>query len=194
MDSKTVTQKSRTNTLLIRVNQSEPYHKEEYVNISTSRVSDEQDKHGKWRKIRDKCMKGTQVSYFFSFSNACHVSCVWPTSLKLGCIPYDPGSSARPISIRKHKKSPHTFAHLVNFSNVVETSCYFDHRIKQTFHMFSLCDLRFVLCSRGLDVLRAQRIIGFILITHKSPRSNNWITWLLISTRSFLRWHILVWE
>ena len=26
--------------------------------------------------------------------------------------------------------------------------------------MFSLRDLRFVLCSRDLDVLRAQRIIG----------------------------------
>ena len=38
--------------------------------------------------------------------------------------------------------------------------------------MFSLHDLRFVLCSLDLDVLRAQRIIGFfILITHKSTRS-----------------------
>ena len=31
----------------------------------------------------------------------------------------------------------------------------------QTFRMFSLRDLRFALCSRDLDVLRAQRIIGF---------------------------------
>ena len=29
--------------------------------------------------------------------------------------------------------------------------------------MFSLRDLRFVLCSLDLDLLRAQRIIGFIL-------------------------------
>ena len=29
--------------------------------------------------------------------------------------------------------------------------------------MFSLRDLRFVLCSRDLDVLRAQRIVGFYL-------------------------------
>ena len=29
--------------------------------------------------------------------------------------------------------------------------------------MFSLRDLRFVLCSRDLDVLRAQRIIGFFI-------------------------------
>ena len=40
--------------------------------------------------------------------------------------------------------------------------------------MFSLRDLRFVLCSLDLNVLRAQRIIGiFILITHKSTRSEN---------------------
>ena len=45
--------------------------------------------------------------------------------------------------------------------------------------MFSLCDLRFVLCSRDLDVLRAQRIMGFfILITHKSTRSKSPVTWL----------------
>ena len=45
--------------------------------------------------------------------------------------------------------------------------------------MFSLRDLRFVLCSRDLDVLRAQRIIGFfkILITHKSTGSENSIAW-----------------
>ena len=44
--------------------------------------------------------------------------------------------------------------------------------------MFSLRDLRLVLCSRDLDVLRAQRIVGFlILITHKSTRSENPITW-----------------
>ena len=45
--------------------------------------------------------------------------------------------------------------------------------------MFSLLDLCFVLCSLDLDVLRAQRIMGFyILITHKSTRSENPITWL----------------
>ena len=40
--------------------------------------------------------------------------------------------------------------------------------------MFSLLDLHFVLCSRDLHVLRAQRIIDvFILITHKAARSEN---------------------
>ena len=49
---------------------------------------------------------------------------------------------------------------------------------EQTFHMSWLLALGFVLCSRDVDVLRAQRIIGFfILITHKSTRSENWITW-----------------
>ena len=44
--------------------------------------------------------------------------------------------------------------------------------------MFSLRDLRFVLCSRDLDVLPAQRIIGFfIFITHNSTRSENAVTW-----------------
>ena len=54
---------------------------------------------------------------------------------------------------------------------------------KQTFRMFSLRDLRFVLCSRDLDVLRAQRIMGFFdLITHKSTRSENAITCLRFLT------------
>ena len=49
--------------------------------------------------------------------------------------------------------------------------------------MFSLRDLRFVLCSYRLDVLRAQRIIFisfFILhvVTHKSMRKENPITWV----------------
>ena len=40
--------------------------------------------------------------------------------------------------------------------------------------MSSLGDLRLLHCSRDLYVLRAQRIIGFlILITHKSTRSQN---------------------
>ena len=43
--------------------------------------------------------------------------------------------------------------------------------------MFSLLDLRFVLSSLDLDVLRTQRIMGFlIVITHKSKRSKNPIT------------------
>ena len=45
--------------------------------------------------------------------------------------------------------------------------------------MFSLRDLHFVLCSRDLDVLRTQRIIGFlILITHKSTKSEDLIAWM----------------
>ena len=44
--------------------------------------------------------------------------------------------------------------------------------------MFTLRDLRFVLCSLDLDVPCVQRIMGFfILITHNSMRSENSITW-----------------
>ena len=39
--------------------------------------------------------------------------------------------------------------------------------------MFSLRDLRSVLCFLDLDVLRAQRTMGFFLITHKSTRSDH---------------------
>ena len=53
----------------------------------------------------------------------------------------------------------------------------FDHRI----NVFSLRDMRFLLCSLDLDVLRAQRSMGFfILITHKPTRSENPITWLFV--------------
>ena len=44
--------------------------------------------------------------------------------------------------------------------------------------MFSLRDLRSVLCPRDLAVLRAQRIMGFLILsTHKSTRSEKPITW-----------------
>ena len=62
---------------------------------------------------------------------------------------------------------PQTFALLVNFSK--DASAMFDnHTILlfglKEFRILSLRDLRLVLCSRDLDVLRAQRIIGFFLI------------------------------
>ena len=95
--------------------------------------------------------------------------------------------SAQPIRTRKaqsRNKIPHTFAHLVNSLEqmsrpclIISKSCYFEYRINKPFHVFSLLYLRFVFCSRDLDVLRAQRIMGFfILITHKSMRSEVRIT------------------
>ena len=36
--------------------------------------------------------------------------------------------------------------------------------------MFSLCGLRFVLCSRDLDTLRAQRIMGFLSLLPTNQR------------------------
>ena len=52
--------------------------------------------------------------------------------------------------------------------------------------MFSLGDLRFVLCSRDLDMLSEQRIMGlFILITHKSTRPDNPIQTYCFRIKSF---------
>ena len=64
-----------------------------------------------------------------------------------------------------------------------------NHKI---FRILSLRDLRFVICSRDLDVLRAQRITGFfILITHRSAWSENPINWLLsCCSRSEARLHV----
>ena len=58
---------------------------------------------------------------------------------------------------------------------IIIQSCYFDYRINKLF----ACS-RCVICVlySVLDVLRAQRSMGFfILITHKSTRSENPITW-----------------
>ena len=55
-------------------------------------------------------------------------------------------------------------------------SCYFGYRTNKPFAC-SRC-VFFLLCSLDLDVLRAQRIIGFfILTTHKSTRSEHPVTW-----------------
>ena len=82
-------------------------------------------------------------------------------------LPRDRSFPAQPISTRKvqsRKKSPQTFAHLVN----CHKSCYFDYRINKHF----ICSHRMIcVCSFDLDVLCAQRIISFfffISITHKS--------------------------
>ena len=43
--------------------------------------------------------------------------------------------------------------------------------------MFSLPDLRFVLCSRDLDIIPAQRIMGFLPTNQRGPkiRSHGWL-------------------
>ena len=46
---------------------------------------------------------------------------------------------------------------------MVAKSCYFVWAIKKTFRIFSLRDLRFVFCSIDHDVLRAQRIMVFLI-------------------------------
>ena len=82
------------------------------------------------------------------------------------------------------KKSPRTFAHLVNSSQNV--SFMFDNHtillfwLQKTVRLLSLRDLRFLFCSRDLDALYAQMIMGFFsLITHNYPqgrkmRSHGW--------------------
>ena len=60
---------------------------------------------------------------------------------------------------------------------IIIKSCYFDYRINKPFIRNSRCLICFFLCSLDIDVRCAQRIIGFfILITHKSMRSENPIT------------------
>ena len=98
--------------------------------------------------------------------------------------PRDQSSPAQPISTRKtqSRKKPTYLC-----ESRTQTMCWptFDnHTIllfwlnKQTFRTLSLRNLCFVFCSRDLDVIRAQRIIGiFTLITHKSTRLEKPITW-----------------
>ena len=56
--------------------------------------------------------------------------------------------------------------------------------------MFSLCDLRFVLCSLDVDVLCVQRIIGFLnLNNYMHPQINEVeITWSVLHTTLFTNW------
>ena len=79
-------------------------------------------------------------------------------------LPRDQSVTAQPISIRKaqsRKKSPQTFAHLVNFPNScvghlnVSVISIFWLLNKKTFHTFYLLDLYFVLCLNDLEVLRS---------------------------------------
>ena len=87
------------------------------------------------------------------------------------CLPSQ--STAKMHNHQEKKSTPREFFKIV--------SSMFDNHIIlpfQTFHMFLLRDLCFMHCSLDFDVLRAQRIMGFfILITHKSTKSENLITW-----------------
>ena len=84
------------------------------------------------------------------------------------------------------KKNPQKFHKPLHSSQI---SMFDNHIIlfvwlqnKQTLHTLSLLDLHFMLCSRDLDVLRAQRIIGlFSLITHKPTWSESTCVLLIAS-------------
>ena len=83
--------------------------------------------------------------------------------------PCDWSLAAQLISFRKaqsRKKKPTYLCALREFPQkclpclIIMQSCYCDYRINKT---LSPLDLRSLLCSRDLDVLRTQRIIGFYL-------------------------------
>ena len=59
-----------------------------------------------------------------------------------------------------------------------------------------LCSRDLVLCSRDLDVLREQRIIliYFILITHKSARSETLIPWIVAITNARMECGVWEWQ
>ena len=89
--------------------------------------------------------------------------------------------SAQPISVQRaqSRKPPTNLCATCEFLKkfVNQKILLFWLYNKQTIGVFSLCDLRFVRCSRDLEVLRDHRLF-FILITHKSTRPANPITWL----------------
>ena len=94
-----------------------------------------------------------------------------PRSLSLGVsLPRDRSFPAQPISILRaqSRKKP---TNLCTPRELLKKclprlriikSCYFDYRINKPSRMFSLRELRFVLFSLDLDVLRAQRIVGLL--------------------------------
>ena len=100
-----------------------------------------------------------------------------PQTLKvLRNIPRDRSLPAQPISIRKAQSRKK--AHKPLRTSWISPKTCLPCLIIINLVVLTL-DLRFLLCSLELDVLRAQRIMGFkkILITHKSKKSENSITW-----------------
>ena len=93
--------------------------------------------------------------------------------------PRDGSLPAQPISVRKAQARKKAHKPLrTPCTSQTNLSSMFDHQNlviliieKQTFRILSLRDLCFVFCSRDLDVLRAQRIIGFFIFTHRSTGS-----------------------
>ena len=87
--------------------------------------------------------------------------------------PRDRSLPAQPISIRKaewRKKAhkplrPSRISHNCPPCLIIIQSCYFDYKINKPF-AYSLHDLRFMLYSLNLDVLRAQRIIGYFNLNY----------------------------
>ena len=99
------------------------------------------------------------------------------------CRSCDRSLSSQPISIPKvqsRKKCPQTFAHLVNFCLpclIIIQSCYFDYRINRLSHVLAAWSAFRALFTWSRPYERKGSWAFFILITHKSTRSENPITW-----------------
>ena len=81
------------------------------------------------------------------------------------------------------------------FFLIVLFGCWLAHNsLSKDYSHPVVCSRDLVLCSRDLDVLREQRIIliYFILITHKSARSETLIPWIVAITNA--RMECCVWE
>ena len=126
----------------------------------------------------------------------CYLSCINNHGIVV-CLPSQSASEKQ-----SRKKSPWAFAHFVNFSKNVSVT-FDNHTIllfwlqnRQTFSILSLLDLCFVLCSLDLNVLRAQRIMGFLfLITHKRGQkiwSHGTYDWYDIITHFKKGWQLKV--
>ena len=84
--------------------------------------------------------------------------------------------------------APRVFLQKKSAMLIIIQSCYCDYRISKPF----TCSRCVICCSRDLDVQRAQRIMGFyILVTHKSTRSDNAIMWTEIELERCVKWPIL---
>ena len=101
------------------------------------------------------------------------------------CLPRDRRLPAQPISTRKAKWreikptnlcAPREFLKKCLSCLIIVQSCYFDYRINKHFRC-SRCVIFRALFTWSQRTTRAKDHRLFILITHKSTRSENPITW-----------------
>ena len=119
----------------------------------------------------------------FDLKLICVVQCVlWYSPVRF-CIMRTNGSQHLLHSFcSQFKLLYNTQTKAANWKVLNRKLVFMEHREFPIIHAIGVClprDLCFVLCSRDFHVLCAQRIIGvFIVITHKSIRLENPITWV----------------